>query len=69
MVNSNGLSCKKDLSYLNPMEIDFMIQNFLAAEDIRMCSSISHQDAINSTNMGADWWQRYAARSDGGSLV
>ncbi len=64
-----GYPVNKDLSYLNPMDIDFIIHQFLLAEDIRMCSSISHKDAIDSTNMGADWWQRSAARSDRGTLV
>ena len=37
MVNPNGLSCKKRSGYLNPMEIDFMMTQFLAFQKILEC--------------------------------
>lgn len=64
-----GYPVNKDLSYLNPLEIDHIMRDFDTAELIRMRSSISHKDAIETTNMGLDWYQRAASRGDRGSLV
>jgi tryptophan halogenase len=64
-----GYPVNKDLNYINPRELDHIMQNFLVAEQMRMLSSISHVDAIESTNIGTDWYQRYASRGDGGQLV
>jgi hypothetical protein len=64
-----GYPVNKDLNYINPRELDHIMQNFLVAEQVRMLSSVSHVDAIESTNIGTDWYQRYASRGDGGQLV
>tara|TARA_X000001036_G_C20691710_1_gene809634 strand:+ start:2396 stop:3913 length:1518 start_codon:yes stop_codon:yes gene_type:complete len=64
-----GYPVNKDLNYIDPRELDHIMQNFLIAEQMRMLSSISHIDAIQSTNIGTDWYQRYASRGDGGQLV
>ena len=59
-----GYPVNKDLNYIDPRELDHIMQNFLIAEQMRMLSSISHVDAIQSTNIGTDWYQRYASRGD-----
>lgn len=64
-----GYPVNKDLSYLNPMEIDFIISDFIKAEEIRMMTSIDHVNAITTTNMGLDWYQRASMRGDRGQLV
>jgi hypothetical protein len=64
-----GYPVSKDLNYINPLEIDFMTHDFLRVEDIRMHTSISHIDAIKSTNMGLDWFQRAINRGDRGNIV
>jgi tryptophan halogenase len=61
-----GYPVNKDLNYLNPMETEFIMREFHMAEEIRVLSSISHTNAIESTNMGCDWWHR--SRNGGDKL-
>ena len=46
------------------MQIDFAMQEFLRSEEIRNKLSISHKDAIETTNMGYDWFERYHTTGD-----
>ena len=64
-----GYPVNVDLSYLNPIEIDFVMRDFLIAEQHRIHGSINHTDAIESTNIGCDWASRAMSRGDRGSLV
>jgi hypothetical protein len=48
------------------METEFIMREFHMAEEIRVLSSISHTNAIESTNMGCDWWHR--SRNGGDKL-
>ena len=59
-----GYPVNKDLNYLNPMETEFMMREFHMAEEVRVHSSIPHTDAIESTNMGCDWWHRSRTGGD-----
>ena len=64
-----GYPVNVDLNYMPPQEIDFLIQDFKLAEDIRMHSSLDHTSAIKSTNLGLDWLLLAQGRGDRGSLV
>jgi tryptophan halogenase len=64
-----GYPVNVDLNYMPPQEIDFLIQDFKLAEEIRMHTSLKHTSAIESTNLGLDWLQLAHARGDRGQLV
>jgi len=64
-----GYPVNKDLNYINPMQLDFLTQDFIKIEDIRMMTSMSHKDAIETTNLGLDWYQRAINRGDRGGIV
>jgi tryptophan halogenase len=53
-----GYSVNVDLNRLSPMQTDFAMTEFLKSEEIRNRVSISHKDAIETTNMGYDWFER-----------
>ena len=64
-----GYPVNVDLNYMPPQEIDFLLHDFQLAEEIRMHTSVTHIDAIKSTNLGLDWLQLAQSRGDRGSLV
>jgi len=64
-----GYPVNVDLNYLPPQEIDFLIQDFKLAEEIRKHTCLKHVNAIESTNLGLDWLQLAQARGDRGQLV
>jgi tryptophan halogenase len=53
-----GYPVNVDLNRLSPMQTDFAMTEFLKSEEIRNRVSISHKDAIETTNMGYDWFER-----------
>ena len=53
-----GYPTNVDLNRLSPIQIDFAMQEFMNSEAIRNRLSIPHKDAIETTNMGYDWYQR-----------
>lgn len=64
-----GYPVNVDLNYMPMQEIDFLLHDFQLAEEIRMHTSVTHIDAIKSTNLGLDWLQLAQSRGDRGSLV
>jgi hypothetical protein len=60
-----GYPVKKDLNRLSPMEIDLAMTEFKRSEEIRLRTSIPHIDAIETTNMGLDWWATYKGAREG----
>jgi hypothetical protein len=46
------------------MQIDFAMNEFMTAEVIRKKLSLSHQDAIDTTNLGYDWFVRATSTGD-----
>ena len=54
-----GYPVNVDLNRLSPMQTDFAMTEFLKSEEIRNMVSISHKKAIETTNMGYDWFERY----------
>tara|TARA_B110000879_G_scaffold195187_1_gene263649 strand:+ start:60 stop:1592 length:1533 start_codon:yes stop_codon:yes gene_type:complete len=64
-----GYPVVKDLHYINPMEIDNTTNEFVKQEEIRLKTSVTHKDAIDTTNWGTDWWERASQRGDKGYLV
>ena len=53
-----GYPVNVDLNRLSPMQTDFAMTEFLKSEEIRNMTSISHKEAIETTNMGYDWFER-----------
>ena len=53
-----GYPVNVDLNRLSPMQTDFAMTEFLKSEEIRNMVSISHKKAIETTNMGYDWFKR-----------
>ncbi len=64
-----GYPVNVDLNYMPPQEIEFLLRDFQLAEEIRMHTSQSHIDAIESTNLGLDWLVLAQSRGDRGQLV
>ena len=60
-----GYPVEKDLNRLSPMQIDFAMSEFKKAEEIRLRTSISHVNAIETTNMGLDWFKTYKGQREG----
>jgi len=60
-----GYPVNKDINRIPPMQIDYAMSEFLRAEEIRRRSSISHIDAIETTNMGLDWYATYNGQREG----
>ena len=59
-----GYPVNVDLNRLSPIQIDFAMQEFMRSEAIRNRLSISHKDAIETTNMGYDWYERCHSTGD-----
>ena len=60
-----GYPVNKDINRIPPMQIDYAMTQFLRAEEIRRRTSISHIDAIETTNMGLDWYATYNGQREG----
>ena len=59
-----GYPTSVDLNRLSPIQIDFAMQEFMRSEAIRNRLSISHKEAIETTNMGYDWYERCHSTGD-----
>lgn len=58
-----GYPVAKNLNNVPPYVVEKMMNDFKSAENIRKRTSISHSDAIYTTNEGVDWWQKSVERS------
>jgi hypothetical protein len=53
------------MNRVNPMQLDFAMTEFLRAEEVRKRTSLSHINAIESTNMGMDWYKASQGQREG----
>jgi len=60
-----GYPVNKDISNLNALHLNDINLDFARHEKIRGITSLSHADAIESTNLGCDWVARTQARNQG----
>ena len=60
-----GYPVSKDLNRVDPMQLDIAMADFLRAEEIRKRASISHINAIESTNLGMDWYKTSQGQKEG----
>ena len=60
-----GYPVSKDMNRVNPMHLDLVMSEFLRAEEVRKRTSISHINAIESTNMGMDWYKASQGQREG----
>ena len=60
-----GYPVSKDMNRVDPMQLDIAMADFLRAEEIRKRASISHINAIESTNLGMDWYKTSQGQKEG----
>ena len=60
-----GYPVNKDILNLNALQLNDINLDFARHEKIRGITSLSHADAIESTNLGCDWVARTQARNQG----
>ena len=60
-----GYPVSKDMNRVNPMQLDFAMTEFLRAEEVRKRTSLSHINAIESTNLGMDWYKASQGQREG----
>ena len=59
-----GYQTNVDLKRLSPMQIDLAMNEFRTAELMRNKLSLPHKDAIDTTNLGYDWYVRATSTGD-----
>jgi len=64
-----GYPTHSDLNRIPKLELEALQQGFDKDEHIRNIVSMPHSDAIETTNLGVIWYERFMSRHDRDSLV
>ena len=64
-----GYPTNVDLSRIPKLDLEAQQQDFNQQEHIRHIVSMSHSDAIETTNLGVDWWSKCMSRTDRETMI
>ena len=59
-----GYPVHSDVSRIPKLELEAQQQEFIKQEYLRHIVSMSHSDAIETTNLGVDWFSKAMSRTD-----
>ena len=64
-----GYPTNVDLSRIPKLDLEAQQQDFNQQEYIRNIISMSHSDAIETTNLGVDWFSKAMSRTDRDTMI